>query len=54
MRDVWTLVNLTCPVAIAGRHYPFSLYEVLAANAFTYAVVGLIVETLRHRRHHSK
>jgi hypothetical protein len=54
MRDVWTLVSLTCPVAIAGIHYPISLYEVLAANALTYALVGLIVETLRHQLHHAK
>jgi len=54
MRDVWILICLTCPVSIAGRHYPISLYEVLAANAVTYALVGLIVETLRHRLHHAK
>jgi len=54
MRDVWALVSLTCPVAIAGRHYPISLYEVLAANAVTYALVGLIVETLWHQLHHAK
>jgi cation transporter-like permease len=48
------LVSLTCPVAIAGRHYPISLYETLAANAVTYALVGLIVETLRHQLHHAK
>jgi hypothetical protein len=22
MRDVWTIVSMTCPVAIAGKHYP--------------------------------
>jgi hypothetical protein len=54
MRDVWTLISLTCPVAIAGMHYPISLYEALAANAVTYALVGLIVETLQHRPHHAK
>lgn len=54
MRDVWPLVSLTCPVAIAGMHYPISLYKVLAANAFTYALVGLIVETLGYQLHHSK
>jgi hypothetical protein len=54
IQDVWTLASLTCPVAIAGRHHAISLYEVLAANAFTYALVGLIVETLRHRLHHAK
>ncbi len=54
MWNVWTLVCLTCPVAIAGRHHPISLYEVLAANAVTYALVGLILETLRHQLHHAK
>jgi len=54
MRDVWTLVSLTCPVAIAGRHYPISLYEVLAANAVTYALVGLMLEILRRQLHHAK
>ncbi len=54
MRDVWTFVCFTCPVAIAGRHYAITLYEVLAANAVTYALIGLIVETLRHRLHHAK
>jgi hypothetical protein len=54
IRDVWTLVSLTCPVAIAGRHYAVSLYEVLAANTATYALVGLIVETLRRQLHHAK
>ena len=54
MREVWTLIRLTCPVAIAGMHYPIRLYEVLAANAGTYALVGIIVETLRHQLHHAK
>ena len=54
MQDVWTLVSLTCPIAIAGMYYPVSLYEVLAANAVTYALVGLIVETLRHKLHPAK
>jgi hypothetical protein len=54
LRGLWACVSLTCPVAIAGRHYPISLYEALAANAVTYALVGLIVETLRHQLHHAK
>jgi hypothetical protein len=54
MRDVWTLISLTCPVAMVGMHYPVSLYEALAANTVTYALVGLIVESLRHRLHHAK
>jgi hypothetical protein len=54
LRDFWALVSLTCAVAVAGRHYPISLYETLAANAVTYALVGLIVETLRQQLHHAK
>jgi len=54
MRDVWTFICITCPVAIAGMHHAISLYETLAANAATYALVGLIVETLRKRLHHAQ
>ncbi len=54
MRDVWSLVGLACPVAIAGRHYAISFYEALAVNTVTYALVGLFVETLRRQLIHSK
>jgi len=54
MREVWTLVSVTCPIAMAGMHYPISLYWTLIANAATYALVGLIVETLRHCLNHAK
>jgi prolipoprotein diacylglyceryltransferase len=53
LRDVWTLVCITCPIAIAGMHHPISLYETLAANAITYGVVRLIVEALRKQLHHA-
>jgi len=53
MRDVWSLVCVTCPIAIAGMHHAISLYEVLVANAITYGFVGLIVETLRKQLHHA-
>ena len=49
MRNVWVLAALTCPVTLF-RHFPLSLYSVLAANAATYALVGLIVEALRSNR----
>ena len=49
MRDVWILACVTCPIILAS-HFPLSLYWVLAANAATYALVGLIVETLRHNQ----
>jgi hypothetical protein len=51
MRDAWTLVSITCPIAIAGMHFPISLYWTLAANAVTYALVGLVVETVRRQLH---
>jgi len=50
---VSTLVRLTCPIAIVGSHYPVSLYSALAANVVTYALVGLVVETLRRQLKHS-
>ena len=42
----WTMVYLTCPIALA-RHYALSFYFVLLVNAATYALVGRIVETVR-------
>ena len=54
MRDISILMSLTCPVSIAGMHYPISLYEALAANTLTYALVGLIVEALRHPLRHAR
>ena len=53
---VWTLVRLTCPIAFASFHFnfPVSIYWVLLANAATYALVGLIVESLRQQLHHAK
>ena len=42
------LVRLTCPITLVS-FYPLSLYWVLVANAATYALLGLTVETLRRR-----
>jgi hypothetical protein len=53
IRDVWTFVCITCPIAIAGMHHRISLYEVLVANTITYGFVGLAVETLRKQLHHA-
>jgi hypothetical protein len=46
---VWTLIRVTCPIVLASFHFHLALgvYESLVANAATYALVGLIVETLR-------
>lgn len=45
---VWTLVYLTCPIALA-KHYPLSFYFVLLINAATYALIGSGVESVRRR-----
>ena len=45
---IMTLVRLTCPIALLS-FYAIRLYWVLVANAATYALVGLAVETLRQR-----
>jgi hypothetical protein len=50
---VSTLIQLTCPIAIVGAHYPVSLYSTLLANVVTYALIGLVVETLRRQFNHS-
>ncbi len=53
IRHAWFLITFTCPVALLGMHHALSIYEVLAANAITYALVGLIAETLRRRFRHA-
>jgi hypothetical protein len=50
---VSALIRLSCPIAIVGYRYPVSLYSTLAANAVTYALVGLVVETLRRQLNHA-
>jgi hypothetical protein len=49
MKGLWPLAWITCPITMAS-HYPISLWSVLIANVATYALVGLIVETLRKNR----
>ena len=53
---VWTLARLTCPVVLASFYFHFGIYFywVLLANAATYALVGLIVETLRQQLNQAK
>jgi hypothetical protein len=46
------LAWVTCPITLAS-HHPIGLTWVLIANAITYALVGLIVETLRKYRTHT-
>jgi hypothetical protein len=51
-----TLVEFTCPVVLASVYFHFgvSWSWSLLANAATYALIGLIVETLRQRLNQAK
>jgi hypothetical protein len=53
---VYTLAFLTQPIALASFHLHFgiSVCWVLLANTATYALVGLIVETLRRKLKQAK
>ena len=53
--EIMVLIQLTCPVVAAGFYFHFgvSLYWSLVANAATYALVGLIVGTMRQQRKHA-
>ena len=52
---VYTLGSITMPVVLIGSYFHFgmSFYLVILANTATYALVGMIVETLRQRLHHA-
>jgi len=53
---VWNLALLTQPIAYASFHFhfPASIYLVFVSNAAIYALLGLIVETLRRQLVHAK
>ncbi|HKU23421.1 MAG TPA: hypothetical protein VJQ50_20585 [Terriglobales bacterium] len=53
---VWNLALLTQPLAFASMrfHFPASIYWVLITNAASYALLGLIVESLRRQLLHAK
>jgi len=53
---IMTLVEFTCPVVLICVYFNVgvSLYASLIANAATYALFGLMVETLRRRLHHEQ
>jgi uncharacterized membrane protein YoaK (UPF0700 family) len=46
---VYTLASFTQPIVLLIHHFSVSFYWVLLANTVTYALVGLIVETLRQK-----
>jgi hypothetical protein len=45
------LAEFSCPIAFASMHFhfPVSLYACLIANAATYGLIGLAVESIRHK-----
>jgi len=45
------LVHLTCPISIGSPPHPQGFYFVLIANAATYALAGVVVETMRRYYH---
>ncbi len=53
---VYTLSRFTQPIALVSLylHFGVRFYWVLLANAATYALVGLIVETLRQKLNPAK
>ena len=53
---IWTLARLTCPVVFASFyfHFPLSVYWAILANAATYALAGLTVESMRLQLRHVK
>ena len=50
------LVEFTCPVVFASVrfHFALGLYWSLFANAATYALIGLMVETLRQQLYYAE
>ncbi len=53
---VWNLALLTQPIAYASFHFhfPASIYLVFVSNAVSYAMLGLIVESLRRQLSHAR
>ena len=40
-------VCISCPISYAGRYFPLYFWWIPPINAATYALIGLIAETLR-------
>ena len=53
---IMPLIESTCPIVAASIHLRFgvSLFWALVANTATYALAGLLVETLRVRLRHAR
>jgi len=52
---VWALVRFSCPIVFASLylHFGIQFYWVVLANAATYALLGLLLETLRQQPGHA-
>lgn len=48
---LWTLAEITCPVAVLGKFVPIKVYMAIVINGATYALAGIVVELLRHSIH---
>jgi hypothetical protein len=50
---LWGLVRLTCPIATISLAFHFGVkwYWLIASNVAAYALIGLVVESLRLLRH---
>ena len=50
-----TAVIATCPISLAGRYFPLRFWWLPPINTATYALAGMIVETLRSKvkSHHT-
>ena len=52
---VWNLALLTQPIVLAGFrfHFGIGVYWVILANIIAYGLIGLILETVRHKLRHA-
>jgi len=51
---VYSLASWTQAIVLVIHHFTVSFYWVLLANAVTYALIGLVAETLRRQFRHAK
>jgi hypothetical protein len=47
----WAITRLSCPIVFASFyfHFPLNVYWAVLANTGTYALIGLVLETLRRQ-----
>jgi hypothetical protein len=47
---VQAVLVTSCPISYAGRYFPLAFWWIPPANAATYALIGMIVALLTHRK----